>query len=154
MSTPTNSQYLESKVLTASQPRLHLMLLEGALRFGQQAKQNKWNDDEEFAETEQLLNRMMDIVEELTLGTNAGGSEISKQLVEQYAYLYRELTASRINRDLQKLDECLKLLEYQRKTWKLACEKVVADPATPAKTSVLPPHHLSQSSRDSFSLEA
>ena len=153
MSTPSDSHYLESKILTASQPRLHLMMLESALRFGQQAKQ-KWNDDEPFAESEQLLNRMMDIVEELTLGTAARGSEISKQLVEQYAFVYRELTASRINRDLQKLDECLKLLEFQRKTWKLACEKVVADPATPAKNSVLPPHHLSQSSRDSFSLEA
>ncbi len=153
MSTPTNSQYLESKVLTASQPRLHLMMLEGALQFGQQAKQ-RWNDDEAFAVAEQLFSRMMDIVEELTLGTAAGGSEISKQLVEQYAFVYRELTASRINRDLQKLEECLKLLEFQRKTWKLACEKVAADPATPAKTSVLPPHHLSQSSRDSFSLEA
>ena len=153
MSTPSDSQYLESKVLTASQPRLHLMLLEGALRFGQQAKQ-KWNDDEPFAEPEQLLNRMMDIVEELTLGTAAGGSEISKQLIEQYAFVYRELTASRINRDLQKLDECLKLLEFQRKTWELACEKLVADPATPAKTSVPPPHHLSQSTSDSFSLEA
>ena len=153
MSTPTNSQYLESKVLTASQPRLHLMMLEGALQFGQQAKQ-RWNDDEAFAETEQLLSRMMDIVEELALGTAAGGSDISKQLVEQYAFVYRELTASRINRDLQKLDECLKLLEFQRKTWKLACEKVVADPPTPAKTLVLPPPHLSQSSSDSFSLEA
>ncbi len=153
MSKPSDSQYLESKVLTASQPRLHLMMLEGALRFGQQAKQ-RWNDDEASAEAELLLNRMMDIVEELTLGTAAGGSDISKQLVEQYAFVYRELTASRINRDLQKLEECLKLLEYQRKTWKLACEKVVADPATPAKTSVLPLHHLSQSSRDSFSLEA
>ncbi len=153
MSTPTNSQYLESKVLTASQPRLHLMMLEGALQFGQQAKQ-RWNDDEAFAETEQLLSRMMDIVEELTLGTAAGGDEISKQLVEQYAFVYRELSASRINRDLQKLDECLKLLEFQRKTWKLACEKLVGDAATPAKTSVLPPHHLSQSTSDSFSLEA
>ncbi len=153
MSTPTNSQYLESKVLTASQPRLHLMMLEGALRFGQQAKQ-KWNDDEPFDEAEQSLSRMMDIVEELTTSTALGGSEISKQLVEQYAFVYRELTASRINRDLQKLDECLKLLEFQRETWKLACENVIADVATPAPTSAPPPHHLSQSTSDSFSLEA
>ena len=153
MPTPSDSQYLESKVLTASQPRLHLMLLEGAMRFGQHAKR-KWNDNEAVAETELLLSRMMDIVEELTLGAAAGGGEISKQLVEQYAFVYRELTASHINRDLQKLDECLKLLEFQRKTWKLACEKLVADPATLAKTPVLPPHHLSQSTSDSFSLEA
>lgn len=153
MSKPSNSQYLESKVLTASQPRLHLMLLEGAIRFGQRAKQT-WNDDEAVAETEQLLNRMMDIVEELTTGTAAGEGEISKQLVEQYAFVYRELTASRINRELQKLEECLKLLEFHRETWKLACEKMAVDAATPAKALMLPPHHLPQSTSNSFSLEA
>ena len=31
------SSYLESKVLTAPPHRLHLMLIEGAIRFGRQA---------------------------------------------------------------------------------------------------------------------
>jgi flagellar protein FliS len=152
MSKSSDSQYLESKILTASQPRLHLILLEGAIRFGQQAKQ-KWND-ETPVESERLLNRMMDVVEELTLASGSDESEISKQLVEQYAFLYRELGASRIHRDLQKLDECLQLLEFHRQTWKLACEKVAADSPTPSKTPVLPPHRLSPSTTDSFSLEA
>ncbi len=152
MSKSSDSQYLESKILTASQPRLHLILLEGAIRFGQQAKQ-KWND-ETPVESERLLNRMMDVVEELTLASGSDESEISKQLVEQYAFLYRELGASRIHHDLQKLDESLQLLEFHRQTWKLACEKVAADPPTPSNTPVLPPHHLSPSTTDSFSLEA
>ena len=152
MSKPSDYQYLESKILTASQPRLHLMLLEGTIRFGQQAKQ-KWND-EASAESGQLLNRMMDVVEELTRASASDGGEISKQLVEQYAFLYRELGASRIHGDLQKLDECLKLLEFHRQTWKLACEKVAADTPTSSKTAVLPPPHLSPSTTDSFSLEA
>jgi flagellar protein FliS len=152
MSKSSDSQYLESKILTASQPRLHLILLEGAIRFGQQAKQ-KWND-EAPVESEQLLNRMMDVVEELTLASSSDESEISKQLVEQYAFLYRELGASRIHHDLQKLDECLQLLEFHRQTWKLACEKVAADSPTPSKMPVLPPQHHSPSTADSFSLEA
>lgn len=151
MSKPSDSQYLESKILTASQPRLHLMLLEGALRFGQQAKQT-WNDYEAFAESDQYLNRMMDIVEELAMGMSAGDGEISQQLEEQYAFLYRELAASRINRDLQKFDDCLKLLEIHRETWKMACEKVASEPAAPAP--VVPPHHLSQNPTESFSFEA
>jgi flagellar protein FliS len=153
MSKPSDSHYLEGKILTASQPRLHLMLLEGALRFGQQAKQ-KWSDEEMSAEVGELLNRMMDVVEEMTLSTAVPDSEIAKQLVEQYAFLYRELGQSRVHGDRTKLDECLELLEFHRETWKLACENVVADTATPSKAPVLPPHHLSPSTTDSFSLEA
>ncbi len=114
MSKPSGSQYLESKVLTASQPRLHLMLLDGALRFGQQAKQT-WGNDEEYAETDQFLSRIMDIVEELTSSVSPGEGEITKQLEEQYAFLYRELAACRINSDRQKFDECMKLLESTEK---------------------------------------
>lgn len=153
MSKPSDSHYLESKILTASQPQLHLMLLEGAIRFGQQAKQ-KWGGNGPTVEAGQLLNRMMDVVEELTLSSGAVGSEISKQLVEQYSFLYRELGASRIHGDHQKLDESLSLLEFHRETWKLACEKLVATPTTPAKAPGLPPHPLSPSTTDSFSLEA
>jgi flagellar protein FliS len=153
MSKSSDSQYLEGKILTASQPRLHLMLLEGAIRFGQQAKQ-KWGDEQVSVEAGQLLNRMMDVVEELTMSTTAPEIEISKQLAEQYAFLYRELGACRIQGDLQKLDECLELLEFHRQTWKLACEKAVEDSAMPRKAPVLPSHHLSPSTSDSFSLEA
>ena len=34
-----HSTYLESKVLTAPPQRLHLMLIEGAIRFGRQAEE-------------------------------------------------------------------------------------------------------------------
>ena len=153
MSKPSDSQYLESKILTASQPRLHLMLLEGAIRFGRLAKQS-WTDDVPSIESSQMLNRTMDIVEELSLSASAGKDDISKQLIEQYAFLYRELGATRINNDQQKLDECLELLEYHRQTWKLACEQLTSDPATPAKTPVVAPLHSAPSTTGSFSLEA
>jgi len=153
MSKPSDSQYLESKVFTASQPRLHQMLLEGAIRFGQQAKQ-VWNDDESTAEIDQYLNRMMDIVEELTASASTSDNDISKQLVEQYAFLYRELGASRIHRDLQKLDSSLNLLEYHRQTWKLATKQLSSDPSTPVLKTAIAPDHLTPSTSDSFSLEA
>ena len=153
MSKPSDSKYLESKIFTASQPRLHQMLLEGAIRFGQQAKQ-MWNDDEATAEIEQFLNRMMDIVEELTASVSNGENELSKQLVEQYAFLYRELGASRIHRDLKKLDRSLELLEYHRQTWKLATKQLRTDSSAPVLNTVLATDHLSSSTTDTFSLEA
>jgi len=129
MSYPSKTQYLDSKVQTASQPQLHLMLLDGALRFGRQTKE-AWTDEAESASADQFLVRMIDIVEELILGSDAGKEEGSKPLAEQYTFVYRELTACRINHDLTKLTSCLQLLEYQRETWKLACEKMAAEAAT------------------------
>ena len=151
MSRSSTDQYLEAKVLTASQPKLHLMLIEGALRFGQQARQS-WDDNDADMTSDHKLLRIMDILEELTMSAAAGKSDISRQLEEQYAFLYREVAASRINRDCAKLDQCLKLLEYQRETWQLACEKVASEP-TPARAPVVPTHLLS-STTDTFSLEA
>lgn len=135
-------QYLESKVLTASQPQLHLMLLDGACRFVSRA-QAIWAEGSDFVEVDVLLGKGMDILEELVQGTASGAQQLSKDLEEQYVFLYRELALCRVNQDLPKLQKCLELLNYQRTTWKMACERVESEHATPAapKTkSVVVPH--------------
>lgn len=157
MSHPSRQQYLESKVLTASQPQLHMMLLDGAIRFGRNAKE-MWAAGADFQEVDQKLARMADIVDELTHGTATASGEISKQLEEQYAFVYRELAASRINQESAKLESCLKLLAYQRETWKLATDQLevpTAEPASPASQPVVP--HLKIEAAPTsvgFSLEA
>ena len=152
MTHPTKSQYLESKVLTASQPQLQVMLLDGALRFGRQAKE-LWASDTSFAEVDRYLERMANVVDELTHGVAEGSTEMSKELEEQYAFVYRELAACRIDQTAEKLEACLQLLEYQRETWKLACEKLETQAAT-AKP-VLPHMALKlQQPSQGFSLEA
>ena len=134
MSQPSRDQYLESKVLTASQPKLHMMLLDGALRFGNQARE-AWVQTDGYALAEPSLERMFDIVEELLQGLASGDGEISGQLAEQYAFVYRELAVCRTNQDPAKLDSCLKLLTYQRETWRLANERLDnAHAEAPAKT--------------------
>ena len=155
MSIARNSKYMESKVLTASQPQLHLMLLEGAVRFGQRALQ-EGADDQRAAETDQLLVRLLNIVEELSRSTSGRDSEISVQLEEEYAFLYRELTAARVNLDLPKLEKCLEILSYQRDTWKQACEQMEFAADTSTSKSVLPPldHSAMPESPSSFSLDA
>ena len=157
MSIAPNSKYLESKVLTASQPQLHLMLLEGAVRFGQKAV-SLWGDEPESASLDALVDRMVNIVEELSNSTTGRDNEISVQLEEEYAFLYRELTASRMNSDLPKFEKCLEILSYQRDTWKQACESIefVTDTATAAPKSVpMPiPHTPMSPGVSSFSLDA
>ena len=162
MSHPSREQYLESKVRTASQPQLHVMLLDGALRFGKQA-QDLWTAGSDFSAAEEPLARMFDIVEELLQGLASGSSEISTQLAEQYAFIYREVAACQILQDPQRLVSCLELLSYQRQTWKLAneqLEKLNTQSAAPAAKPATP--HLKLDSTQAavgqaavgFSLEA
>lgn len=153
MSSPSNRQYLEGKILTVPQPQLHLMLLDGALRFGRQARET-WTDDVAFERVDALLARMSDVVDELTHSAAAGHGEIAGQLEEQYAFVYRELVASRFNEDRDRLDASLELLAYQRETWKLACEAF--DTAAPSPSETPLPHLPSHAPTTSagFSLEA
>lgn len=152
----SRSNYLAAKVNTASQPDLHLMLIEGALRFGRQAEQ-AWSNLEPTAEVDRLLDRTTAIVEALIQGFAAGKTEVSKQLEEQYAFIFRELASSRINHDRKRLASALTLLDYERETWKLACEKLATEkgqadgsPTPPIAT----PHAAPSAASESLSLEA
>lgn len=148
----SKTPYLESKVLTASQSRLHLMLIEGALRHcrvAQQAStQGHWED------FQAALNKAMGIVEELVNSVTGQAGEISRKLEEQYAFLFRELAASLFSLDLDKLASCAKLLDFARETWKLACDRT----ETPAvsRTPVVAPHFRAETicSGGTFSFEA
>jgi flagellar secretion chaperone FliS len=148
----SSAQYLESKILTASQPRLQLMLLEGALRFSRNAQQAAAN--EFWVEFETSLGKAMDIVEELATSVCRQKTEISQQLEEQYAFIFRELTACRFSIDLPKLESCIKLLDFERETWKLACERIEEQPV--ARPAVVAPHLQSDAALagESLSLEA
>ena len=128
------ARYLDSRVTTASQPELQLMLLDGALRFGRQAQQH-WNTPEQRDECHRALTRTLDIVEELIRGVADGKTEPSKRLEEEYAFVFRRLALAQLNHDATPLEAALQILSFHRDTWKLACEKVRAAAPAAAKNS-------------------
>lgn len=151
----TQDRYLNSKVTTASQPELQLMLFDGALRFGAKARK-AWAEAMDHVETERYLARTLDILEAIVMGVAGSDEEIAKQLEEQYAFLFRELAASRVNHDLKRFDKAMRLMAYERETWKLACDKLAADTAASAsKPRMIPASHVSSAAPvESFSLQA
>lgn len=155
MSNSTQAQYLNSKVTTASQPELQLMLFDGALRFGAKARK-AWAETMDHVETERYLGRTLDILEAIVMGVSGSDQEIAKQLEEQYAFLFREIAASRINNDLKRFDKAMTLLAYERETWKMACDKLAAETAAiaSAKRKVPAPHAKTSVSAESFSFQA
>lgn len=127
-----NSRYLDGRVLTASQPELQLMLLDGAIRFGRQAEQ-LWNVAEQRLECDSFLNRTNDIVEALVQGLDMN-SELSRRLADEYAFAFRQIALAQLNHDAAPLAAALHLLQYERETWQLACEQLKA--AAPAPTPI------------------
>lgn len=119
---PTSGRYLDARVTNASQAELQLMLLDGALRFGRQARQ-LWDDAGQRAEAERLLGRTLDVVEELVRSVAGGKLAESKRLEEEYAFIFRELSAAKLTGEAGPLDAGLRLLAFQRETWRLASEK-------------------------------
>ena len=112
------ANYLEAQVLTATPQKLRLMLIEGALRHGRQAREH-WQADRIW-EGGEALTRCHEIVHELIAGLRR---EVAPELVAQvgglYAYMSRLLSTAHLRRDLVKLDEALALLDHERETWAL-----------------------------------
>jgi flagellar protein FliS len=126
-----NSSYLESRVLTASPQRLHLMLIEGAIRFGRQAEEALRRGDQVAASAPLL--RTIDIVGEMVAGVRESKSELSRKIADLYLFLFRRVSEAKINGDVAALGAALRLLEYERQTWQLLCEKLSNTDSASAK---------------------
>jgi flagellar protein FliS len=147
------SQYLESRILTAPPQRLHLLLLEGALRFGRQAEEALRLGERHTAAD--LLLRVLDIIGELLAGVRASKSELNARLADLYWFLFRRASLAKIHGDAAMLAEVLRLLEYERATWQLVCDKLeAASPTSPAAAEFGLHTHAPKTARSGFTLEA
>lgn len=116
-----HQQYLEVKVTTASQAELQLMLLDGALRHGKTACETM-GDDAQLSTYAVAAAKLLDILAALVQGMAAGKHALSKELEEQFAFLFREAAQAHIEGGRTRLQRVLELIAYHRETWRLACE--------------------------------
>jgi flagellar protein FliS len=131
-----NSVYLESKVLTAPPQRLHLMLIEGAIRFGRQADEALRRGDE-VAAAGPLL-RVLDIVGEMLVGVRENKTELTRKIADLYLFVFRRVSQAKINDDAAALGEALNLLEFERQTWQMLCDKLGGDADAPQAATSKP----------------
>lgn len=139
MTNPGKNEYLQSKVMTASPAQLHLMLIEGALRFGREAEKAMMRDDEEAAAPFSL--RTLDIVEELLASVRHSEDDVNVKLAQLYLFIYTRVTSAYVNTDHEAMAEALRVLEFERETWRMACEKtqgVTSDEPEPDSTVPAP----------------
>ena len=121
MQSTARDAYLTTQVLTATPQKLHLMLIDGALRSANQGRQ-AWEQGQEEAAGD-ALTHSLEIVGELLAGVSSGGHELSRRLAGVYLYLFHTLTAAQLERDEAKLADVIRVLEVERETWQQVCER-------------------------------
>jgi len=118
-----NDEYLEAQVMTASPEKLHMLVVDGAIRFAKQASQAMRGKD--FEGVHEALNRSRDFVVELTGGLNdEHDAELVDKLKGLFGFVYRNLVDADLEQDTQKIADAIKILEMHRETWQMLMSKI------------------------------
>ncbi len=123
MPASVRDNYLEAEILTASPQKLHLMLIEGAIRFIERTR-IAWQEENWDVGCETLI-RSQQIISEILAGLNPNvGGDLPKKVASLYIWMYRTLIEAGASRDQDKLREVVRVLEIERETWRQLCEQL------------------------------
>ena len=163
MNHTASENYLVTEVMTATPPKLHLMLIDAAIRAGQRAQIHWQNKENEQAgkcvkNAQKIVHGILDGIDFKT------NSELVAKVAGVYLFIHNSLARAFIDNDENKLAEALRVLAVERETWRQVCEIPAASTGEQSapKTSRAPlaPDHFSNggirpdSPTASFSLEA
>ena len=134
----SSSEYLKTKVLTASPEQLQLMLFDGAIRFCEQARvaikageiENSFN----------LLNKAEKIVMELNSSMREElAPDTCANMRSLYIFCYEKMVSANVKKEIEPLEEALKILRHMRETWIMLMEKLQQEKAPPSAAQIPPP---------------
>lgn len=115
--------YFRMRVMTATPEQLQMMLFDGALRFGEQARAAL--EAKKFDESHDLISRVQKIITEMTSSLKHDvNPELCGKLASLYNYVYRKLIDANIRHDVAALSEAMDLLKFQRETWAMLMDKL------------------------------
>jgi len=113
--TPQN-EYLETRVMTAQPHQLHLMVLDGAIRFAKYAETAI--DEKDYETAHAALNSSRDFVGELISGLDPQHApELVDQLKALFVFVYRNLVQADLERNSQLVRDALTILQMHRDAW-------------------------------------
>lgn len=125
MAATAHDQYLATQIKTATPQKLRLMLIEGAIRWGEQTKRC-WEDGNPLAGDSPFL-RCHAILGELLAAARSSDVPLARKVGSLYTYLFRTWTESLRDHDLKKAADVLSVLRMERETWRQVCAQFGAD---------------------------
>ena len=66
-------------------------------------------------------------------------SELTERVMALYAYIFRCLAEAGLRHDRQKLADAVRLLEFERETWRQVCQKLAVQHRVDQADAVPPP---------------
>lgn len=125
MSSQTHSvrqSYVQGDIYSATPQKIQLLLVEAAIKNINRCKLF-WQDSK-FEEALEASHRAQDIVAEMLCALDIQNApDIAKPLASIYLFIFRRVAESGMLYSEEKLNDALRVLESERETWRLACEK-------------------------------
>ena len=137
--TPTSetNAYLRTKVMTASPAELRLMLIEGAIRFVEQARTGVVSQNHEQSYTG--FSKARAIITELISGLNPDISpELCDRMTSLYTFVFTRLVEASSAKSVEIIDEVLELLRFERETWSMLVENLSHENASASSMKITP----------------
>jgi flagellar protein FliS len=129
-------EYLEAQVMTAPPYRLHLLLVEGAIRFLRRGLEAL--EQERWEEMDAALARARECVAELIGGLAPHqADDLVDRVKSLFAFVYRSVTLGDLQHHPERLRDALRILELHRETWLELAERLQAE----SKPSAVPSPH-------------
>ena len=114
--------YLQAEVHTATPQKLQLMLVEAAIKNIHRTKK-AWQEERFEAGFESLALAQDIIAEILSSVDKEGNPDLAGKIASIYVFVFRCLAEGGMTHDTQKLDDALRILDSEKETWRLVCEK-------------------------------
>ena len=120
-------EYLVTEVMTAPPQKLQLMLIDAALRFAAQAK-DQWRAGANIEASESIL-RCQEIVTQILGGIRPDADRaIAGKISAIYGFVFRSLVTAHLRSDAARLDEAVSVLQIERETWQQLCTRLADAP--------------------------
>lgn len=116
--------YKETRIKTANQGKLIVMLYDGAIKYLNLALDNMDETDKHYDEISNNIIKVQDIVTELMVSLDfERGGEISKNLFSLYVFMNRQLLEANVRKSINLLGEVKALLLELRSAWAEVSER-------------------------------
>lgn len=109
------SAYKNNSVNYASKEQLLIMLLDGAVKFAKIARQAL--QDKDVKKSHENLVKVQDIFIELMVTIDREAGKWAEDMFMVYEFIKEELTVINLNKDVEKMDTIIPLIEEVRNIW-------------------------------------
>jgi flagellar biosynthetic protein FliS len=125
-SSTARDNYLATEVKTATPQRLQLLLIEAALRLANRARQY-WQQGRDDLALGALVNAQAVVAHMLAVIDREAAGDLAQRVSAVYAFIYRSLVKAGHRHDEKGLADAVRILEIERETWRLVCEKLAVN---------------------------